>query len=239
MKKSQIAMLAAAGLTIIMMLIVMGIGRIALSRALDSEPGIQAEDWTPSGEEVSETLNLNGFDTLVVESVWTVQVKQSDEFSIKVFYPSNIEDEVHIRVRGKELVLGLRDEHRYSGANMSAEITMPSLSEIQIDGSAYIEFGNFNEDEISIVIDGAADVNGYNSSAERLSVNLDGMGKVDLSGVAAVDARVELNGAGDIRINMNGGVLDGVLDGMGNIVYSGTVSEEKIRIEGLGKVRSE
>ncbi|MCD6342815.1 MAG: DUF2807 domain-containing protein [Spirochaetaceae bacterium] len=55
----------------------------------------------------------------------------------------------------------------------------------------------------------------------------------------AVDARVDLNGAGDIRLEMNGGVLDGSLEGMGNIVYSGVVSEERIRIDGLGRVRAE
>jgi len=57
--------------------------------------------------------------------------------------------------------------------------------------------------------------------------------------VLAVDARVDLNGAGDIRLQMNGGVLDGSLEGMGNIVYSGVVSEERIRIDGLGRVRAE
>ena len=44
---------------------------------------------------------------------------------------------------------------------------------------------------------------------------------------------------GDIRFIMNGGVLDGFIDGVGNIVCPGDTAEEKIRINGLGRVRAE
>jgi len=239
MKKSQIAMLALAGLIIIVILIVMGLGRFAIGKSLDNPSTESPTEWAPSGDEVSKKMNLSGFDTVVVEAVWKVRINRSDEFSTEIYYPSDMEDRLDVRVRGNQLVLGIKGNQSYSDTDLTTVINMPSLSELRIDGAADIYFSGFDEDELSISIDGAANIEGSDSKVEKLKVGLDGMGKVDLTAVPSVDARVDLNGAGDIRLLMNGGVLDGSLEGMGNIVYSGKVSEERIHIDGLGRVRAE
>ncbi len=239
MKRSQIAMLILAGVIILVVLIVMALGRIAIGKTLNTPPVESSVEWTPSGDEVSKKLKLSDFDSVVVEAVWKVRISCSDEFSTEIYYPSNMEDLMDVRVRGNQLVLGIKGDQSYSDTDLTTVINMPSLSEISIDGAADISFSGFDEDELSISIDGAANIEGSESKVEKLKVGVDGMGKVDLSAVPAVDARVDLNGAGNIRLQMNGGVLDGSLEGMGNIIYSGIVSDEKIRIDGLGRVRAE
>ncbi len=188
---------------------------------------------------LQKKMNMSGFDSVVVEAVWKVRINRSDEFFTEIYYPSDMEDQLDVRVHGNQLVLGIKGNRSYSDTDLTAVISMPSLSDIRIDGAADIYFSGFDEDELSISIDGAANIEGSDSKVDKLKVSLDGMGKIDLSAVPAVDARVDLNGAGDIRLEMNGGVLDGSLEGMGNIVYSGVVSEERIRIDGLGRVRAE
>ncbi len=239
MKKSHIAMLAAAGFIVVLMLIMMGLGRMAIGKSLDVKPGEKSVDWSFSGNEISETLDLKGFDSVVVEGSWTVRINRSDEFSTTLFYPSEMEDNIHVQVRANQLVLGTNDWRGHSDTDLKAEIHLPSLTEIRVEGAADIIFNGFDEEKMSLDIDGAANIVGNDSSVRNLSVNLDGLGRVDMTGVQAVNARVDLNGAGDIRLKMKGGVLDGSLDGMGNIVYSGTVSDEDISVEGLGRVRSE
>ncbi len=239
MKKSKIALLILVGLIVLVVLIVMGMGRIAIGKAIGNPPPESSVEWTPSGDEVSKNMKLSGFDSVLVEAVWKVRINRSDEFSTEIYYPSDMEDRLDVRVRGNQLVLGIKGNRNYSDTDLTAVINMPSLSDIRIDGAADIYFSGFDEDELSISIDGAANIEGSDSKVDKLKVSLDGMGKIDLTAVPAVDARVDLNGAGDIRLQMNGGVLDGSLEGMGNIVYSGVVSEERIRIDGLGRVRAE
>jgi len=50
MKKSQIAMLAAAGLMLFMLFLVMGLGRVVLGKALDSRAAISIDMQIPPGE---------------------------------------------------------------------------------------------------------------------------------------------------------------------------------------------
>ena len=68
------------------------------------------------------------------------------------------------------------------------------------------------------------------------TVRLDGLGHADLRGLESVDARVEIAGAGVVRLTMNGGSLEGSIDGLGIIRYRGPVSGESIRIDGGGRV---
>lgn len=239
MKKSQIAILAAAGFIVVIMLIVIGLGRLAVGKALDSGFSDVASNWSSTGADASKSLDLDGFDSIVVEGAWTVRISRSDDFTTEIRYPSDLEDIVQVRIRGNQLVLGTHDWHGRSRGDLIAEISMPTLSEIRIEGAADASFTGFEEEVLDVIIDGAANVEGYNTRVDKLSVNLNGVGKVDLNGVESVNARVELEGAGEIRLDMNGGVLEGSLDGMGSIIYSGVVTEEKIRIEGLGRVRSE
>ena len=51
MKKSQIAMLAAAGLILFMLLSLMGLGRFILGKTLDSRTAVSVDMQIHSGEE--------------------------------------------------------------------------------------------------------------------------------------------------------------------------------------------
>ena len=238
MKKSQVAILAAAGLIAIIMLIVMGLGRLAVGKVVDYQSGESSTDWSSSDADTSKSLGFDGFDSVVVEGAWTVRINRSDDFATEIRYPSAMEGKVLVRVRGNQMVLGIQDWHGCSRGDLIAEISMPSLTEIRIEGAADASFTGFDENVLDIIIDGAASVKGYDTGVNKLSVSLNGIGQVDLEDVESVNARVELDGAGEIRLDMNGGVLDGSLEGLGNITYSGLVAEEKISIDGLGKVRS-
>jgi hypothetical protein len=237
MKRSQIAVLSVLGLIALIMLVLMGIGRVAVGKTVDFDSEDRPGGWDTSGADASRTLDLTGFDSVVVEGAWMVRIKQGENYGVEILYPSGKEDQILVEIRGSDLVLDTRDWHARSGEGLIAEISMPALSEIRIEGAADATFSGFNEDSLDVIIGGAASIKGYDTEVKNLRVRLQGIGQIDLEDVQSVNAEVDLEGAGEIRLYMDGGVLDGSLEGLGSIVYSGIVSEENIKVEGLGKVR--
>jgi hypothetical protein len=239
MKRSQIAVLSLLGLIALIMLVLMGIGRVAVGKTVDFNPEDRPGGWDSSGADASRTLDLTGFDSVVVEGAWIVQINQDETYAVEIRYPSKMEDQLLVDVRGNDLILDTRDWRGRSGEDLIAEISMPALSEIRIEGAADASFSGFNEKSMDVIIGGAASIKGYDTEVTNLTVRLQGLGQIDLAGVQSVNAEVDLEGAGEIRLYMDGGVLDGSLEGLGSIVYSGIVSEENIKVDGFGKVRFE
>ena len=89
MKKSQAAILAAAGLIAIIMLIVIGLGRLAVGKAVEYKSSESNTGGSSSDADTSKSLDFNGFDSVVVEGAWTVRINRSDDFSTKIRYPFN------------------------------------------------------------------------------------------------------------------------------------------------------
>ncbi|MCD6342814.1 MAG: hypothetical protein J7L76_03440 [Spirochaetaceae bacterium] len=61
MKRSQIAMLILVGVIVLVVLIVTGLGRIAIGKTLNNSPAESSVEWAPSGDEVSTIMKLSGF----------------------------------------------------------------------------------------------------------------------------------------------------------------------------------
>lgn len=236
MKKSQIAVLTALGFVLLMMVIVMGLGRIAVGSAMNTaDSGI---DWD-NADEASDSMALDDFDRVVVRGAWSVRIDQGESFSVDIAYPEPMRDRIDVRTSGDTLILGSRDWSGPMGRELSAAIVMPSLREIRIEGAADVDFRGFDEEEMDVAIEGAGQITAEDSRARRLSVSLDGLGQIDLDDLTAVDATVSLDGAGEIILDMDGGILDGNVDGMGSVRYSGRVSDERIDVDGFGSVERE
>ncbi len=173
-------------------------------------------------------------DELHIEGRWTVSVRygESPSVSLDSSAPGSIDR--YIEVDGDELTLrGL------SGVrNAEALVTLPTLRTIAIDGASHITVDDFDLDTLEIDIDGAANVYGVELHVDALTIETDGAARVDLSASQVVHATIDIDGAGSVDLTMAGGVLMGSIDGVGRVVYGGTVSREDIDIDGLGAVES-
>jgi hypothetical protein len=236
MKKSNIFVLISAGVVVVSMIIVLGTIRGAIGNALATGYSGSQTDGSFSGESISETLDLRNFDQILIEGAWGVKVRQAENFSTEIRYPSSLKDKIDVRVQGRQLILGIRGDSDLPSARSFAEISMPNLVNLQIAGAGAAEFEGFAEQSMDITIDGAARIQGFDSEVNRLNVTLNGLGQIDLGGVVSVDAKVALEGAGEIILRMNGGVLEGSLGGLGGIQYYGSVREERVEVDGLGSV---
>jgi hypothetical protein len=198
MKKSQIAVLAALGLIIVIMIVVMGLGRLAVGSVTHWDSDSTGWDEDGSGTSESMRMDFRDFDAVVVEGAWDVQILQSESFSVNVDYPSILEESIKVRAQGNQLVLGRSDSGNWHGEDLTARINMPSLTEIRIEGAAHVEFRGFDETRLDVVIEGAGQVEGFDSEVEQLSAALKGLGQIDLGDVSAENATVALDGAGEM-----------------------------------------
>ena len=230
MKKTRIALIVVLVIVIVSMA---GTTRILARSAL----GIADQRLSPA--------DLKDFDSIRVDGKWEVDIEHSDEFFVELRIRTRKRDRTRVNrvnVIDGTLVLENFDTGGRRGRGISlrqryeARIGMPALKSLRIEGLVEVDILGFDEESLDVFIDGLGHVDAENSRTDMLILRLDGLGRADLRGLESVDARVDIAGAGVVRLTMNGGSLEGSIDGLGVIRYRGPVSGEAIRIDGGGRV---
>lgn len=255
MKKTRIALIVVF-VIVIVIVSVAGTTRI-LAR---SAPGI-ADGWLSPGSlsflkngpehfpaafrgiERTSSPDFRDFDSIRVDGKWEVDIEHSEEFFVELRIRTRKKDRTRLDVIDGTLVLGNfhTGDRRDRGISLrheryEARIGMPALKSLKIEGMAQVDIRGFDEESLEVFIDGLGDVHAHDSRTHMLTLRLDGLGHADLRGLESVDVRADIAGAGVVRLTMNGGSLEGSIDGLGVIRYRGPVSGEAIRIDGGGRV---
>jgi len=243
-KSSKLLALAVAVLAVIVVLLV-GVGRMAFSRADAGKPG----STTQIDYDTQDTRNfdLKDFSNITFIGSWKVHLDQGDAWQVELTYPKGLEEDLKVRLEGDELVLdpGNRGRHNWNwnwwGSDrnraMTAHIVMPKLHALQITGASDMDLAGFEGDELNITISGAGNIDGSSGKYHNLNLTMSGAGNVDMRHMKFTDAQVILSGAGNVQLGMDGGELTGNLSGFGNIVYTGEVKDQRVHVSGFGRVR--
>lgn len=226
------------GITLLGITALLSIGIIASRIYLNSVMGSDYKERANLVLEEDETVSfdLKDFSSLDFIGAWDVEILQGSEYRVDVRGPGNLLDELEIHQSGNHLTI----ENNYKGGfgteTFSISIAMPDLDSITIAGGADLSFDGFKGSILSVTLSGAGRVRAFNSEYSELNVICSGAGQLDFKDLSSRNAEVRLSGAGEVILNMNGGELKGALSGMGSIKYGGTVSNESIRVSGLGEV---
>jgi Putative auto-transporter adhesin, head GIN domain len=245
MKNSQVALLSAFGVLLLVILAAAIAGRLVLgglgSGAYDDvRPRPSAAVGASDGAET--VLDLEGFDRVDARGVWKITLEQGDDWNVELTYPDQVTDRLDVRVEGDRLVLGVENgrPHWWGGFGPSngyeARIVMPELEGIDLSGAAKVDLIGFAGDTLAITSSGASEVEATRSRFDELELTVSGAGDIDLSEMPVVDAHVVLSGAGNIKLNMNGGELSGTVSGAGKVRYEGTVSRQSVVVSGFSSV---
>lgn len=125
--------------------------------------------------------------------------------------------------------------------------------EIVVKGSGSVDASGVDAESVSLAVDGSGEITVEDATAEELRVSIDGPGAVSISGdidtqqvelrgsgefeaadLRTVETRVVLRGSGEARITVSGD-LEAVIDGSGEISYSGDARVAK-DIAGSGEL---
>ena len=234
--------MSAVGFLTLIMLVMAVNGRVALSQPDSGTTRTTASSAVVVGDQITTTLDVADFKSVDIEGRWQIEITQGDEWQVEVSHSEDLEGDVNVYVRGDRLVLSRRSSGgwwwRRTETRLKAEIVMPELTELELAGANQLDLSGFAGDRLRLEVAGANQVEGHDGRYDNLDLSVAGASEIDLGGIVVTDAKVDLPGASKVTLSMNGGVLAGTMAGAGTIGYYGTVAEERVRIAGVGRVRS-
>ena len=74
MKSSQIAVVSALGFITLIMIVMAGLGRVAMSQSDSGATRAEASSATVEGELITETFDLEDFQSVAIEGTWQVNL---------------------------------------------------------------------------------------------------------------------------------------------------------------------
>jgi hypothetical protein len=240
MKPSQITIASAVGFLALIMIVMAGLGRVALSQ---SDPSTrQASPAVIVGEQVVQAFELEGFHGVAIEGAWQVNLTRGDEWQVEVSHSEDLEDELNVHISGDQLVLDVTSSGgwrwwRRTNSRLTAEIVMPELTEVEMAGASQLSLSGFEGALLVLEIAGANQLEGRDGRYDNLDLTAAGANEIDLSGVVVTDAQIDVAGASEVTLRMDGGDLEGSVAGAGGIDYYGTVAEERIKVAGISRVK--
>lgn len=173
-----------------------------------------------SGDIITQTFDVGNLDQVTLEGFGTVFIEQGQTESLSVQTDDNIMSLLDIRVRGRELTLGVKRGYDITPSrSITFHVTVKDLSAVTVDGS-----GDFYIEPIK---------------SDRLAVYVMGSGNIDIKGLTADELSMQLNGSGNISIqDISAKNIDTSLQGSGDIELEGTADIENVTVNGSGNYRA-
>jgi hypothetical protein len=209
-----------------------------------------------SGNEVTITPNVSGFDSLDISHAFEVDIIQSQTYSLAIDVDDNIEQYLVVDDSGGTLVLGLEDGRTYTNVTLRAQISMPELRSLELSGASEARFAQFeSSDPFDIIASGASEIDGdieagdvtikvsgasdvrLEGDGQDLLLEVSGASQVNLEEFTVEDATLDLSGASEVTVSVNG-VLNVNASGAADITYLGNPTLGDIQTSGASSIQS-
>ena len=196
---------------------------------------------------------FSDFNNVNASSAFTVDVSQSNSYSVSITANENLLDYLNIYQRGKTLYLGMKSAE-YNNVRYEATITMPVLLDFTLSGASKGSISGFSSaNPLKLILSGASRVSGsieagdcdFNlSGASRVElagsgnntdINASGASNVELADFPINNAKVTLNGASNATLNLDG-KLDANLRSASHLKYIGEPTLGSINTSGSSTV---
>jgi hypothetical protein len=166
------------------------------------------------------------------EGAANVYIKVGSARSVKVEGDDNIVPLVTTKVSDGVLIIKTRKSFKPK-KKLLVTVTMPSLENVQLDGSANITAQNVNANKLEVGLDGAGNLT-LSGRANSVEATLNGAGNIKLLDLNAADVSATVDGAGDIDVWATAS-LKAEVNGVGNINYKGSPKVSK-QVDGVGHI---
>lgn len=237
----------------------MAIGTMACSCTVSAS---DVKEGKVNVKTVTETRTMpTGIECVETNSSADVHYTQGEP-SIKVVAPANLIGKVTTTTSGNKLVVGQKKGWTMvnNGDDIDVYVSMPSLSEVSINGSGDFEAdGKVKAAKLALNVNGSGDVDFKNLTCDVLSAKVNGSGDVDIDKLKARSAALYINGSGDIEATLDGvetfsvavngsgdtklscndcGAAQVSVMGSGDVTLSGQVSSLNQKAKGSGDIYS-
>lgn len=197
------------------------IGGISVANAHD-------DDDHDSGDRITKTYDLTGFDAIDISGVYDVEVKVGGSYSIRLEGREKEMDYAEVELDGDTLELGQRKKKWGWGNRKSVDayITLPSLNALDVSGVTDADVENIDADTFELDVSGVADVN-LSGTCDELDADISGVSDVNARELKCKSGDVDLSGVGDLEVYTSE-AIDASVHGVGDVtVYGSPADVEK------------
>lgn len=209
-----------------------------------------------SGNVITETREVSGFDAVNVSYPATVLIKQGNAESLKIEAEDNLMPNLKTQVKNGTLEIFYEREngkHVNPTKTVNITIVVKDLVDVEFTSAGELIVENLKTDALDVSLSGAGNIKLDKILVKTLGVNLSGAGSSTASGTADdlslnisgfgdfkgkdlhnKDAQVDISGAGSATVWVDDN-LDAQISGAGSISYYGSPSVSK-QISGVGNV---
>jgi hypothetical protein len=209
-----------------------------------------------SGNVITETREVSGFDAVNVSYPATVLIKQGNAESLKIEAEDNLMPNLKTQVKNGTLEIFYEREngkHVNPTKTVNITIVVKDLVDVEFTSAGELIVENLKTDALDVSLSGAGNIKLDKILVKTLGVNLSGAGSSTASGTADdlslnisgfgdfkgkdlhnKDAQVDISGAGSATVWVADS-LDAQISGAGSISYYGSPSVSK-QISGVGNV---
>jgi hypothetical protein len=230
----------------IFVILAMMFGACSINVDLDLEQG--------SGNVVTETRPVSGFDKVLLNGIGDVTLVQGDVESLEIEAEDNVIEQISTEVKDNTLEIRFDKKTVIPTKSVKFRLTMPNIHSLETQGVSNIQSDQITTDHLQISISGTGNVDIDHLNAEQLTINISGAGNLTARGKVR-EEKVSLSGAGNFtgddletqtaRITISGlgrvtawvtEQLDVTISGTGGVEYYGTPQISQ-QISGLGNLR--
>jgi len=191
------------------------------------------DDYTGSGNTVSEFRDVNLFTKISSEGTFVVNITQGPTQSLEIIADDNIIGRVKTTVSDGRLKIYLEDGN-YKNTYLEANITMADLNGIKNEGTGDLtvfELQSAGTMEIENIGAGNIAIAGY---TDNLTILNEGSGTINCAEFMAANIDLRIEGSGDSEVYCTES-LNINIEGSGNVYYKGSPTVTK-DISGSGQV---
>jgi hypothetical protein len=190
-----------------------------------------------SGNVMTETREVSGFDTISLQGMGNVIVDQTGSESLQISADDNFFPYLVTEVRGHTLYLGTSREAEgvvFSNVtDLTFHVNAAALEAIELAGAGSFEVNDLDTETWQVTVPGAGSVTVSGRTREQ-TVRLDGASGYTAENLDSNVATIVTNGAGMAVVRVND-ELDVTVNGLGKVEYIGN-PVVKEQINGLGFV---
>lgn len=221
------------------------------------EQGFLKPCFKGEGDIVTETLELQSFDKIVLDGSMNVVVSQGATQEVRAIGHSNIIERLKTSVSSDRWDIEFKNGC-YKNVDLEIRITVPNLEEVKISGSGNVVINDFDDQkslenvisgsgritlnefegitDLDVLISGSGSfkANDDISSLEDLDVKISGSGKYQGFAISSEDATAKVSGSGRCELTVQDD-LDATVSGSGDILYKGTATVSK-KVSGSGSI---
>ncbi len=224
------------GIAFFLLVVTAQAGGIVIDGVKISVGGLGGQAIVGSGRLATEERGIESFDELFVTLSADVRLTLGRTPRLTISGDDNLISRVKVSNVSGTLTVSFNGGY-ITEQPLLVTIESPSVDVVRLEGAGDVMLSGVNQDKLELVLDGSGDIRAK-GRATSLRVLLRGSGTLELAELKTRSSHISLLGSGDIEVYASE-VLDVVIEGSGDVVYSGNPDKVLSTIDGAGELLAE